>query len=133
MGAIYNRNKHLILFSSGCFIIEFGIPGKDGRWSFVSVRLRAKVLRLDLGLVPMSVSATDRTKLTLKKLLLIYYYFGGALGLCFVWTFSSCREGELLLVVVCGLLNAVASLVVEHRVLGCVVAAHGLSSHGAWA
>ena len=38
-----------------------------------------------------------------------------ALGLrCFARAFSSCSERELLFVVVCGLLIAVASLVAEH-------------------
>jgi len=40
------------------------------------------------------------------------------LGLClaaFEWAFSSCGEQELPSVVVCGLLIAVASLVVDHR------------------
>ena len=44
------------------------------------------------------------------------YLFLAALGLCCcVWAFSSCGERELLFVVVHGLLIAVASLVVEHR------------------
>ena len=44
------------------------------------------------------------------------YLFFPVLGLhCCAWDFSSCGEQELLLVVVCGLLIAVASLVVEHR------------------
>ena len=39
-----------------------------------------------------------------------------ALGLpCCVWAFSSCGEQGLLFVAVCGLLIAVASPVVEHR------------------
>ena len=39
-----------------------------------------------------------------------------ALGLCCcTWAFSSCSEGGLLFVAVCGLLIAVASLVAEHR------------------
>ena len=39
-----------------------------------------------------------------------------ALGLpCHVWAFSSCSEQGLLFLVVHGLLIAVASLVVEHR------------------
>ena len=54
--------------------------------------------------------------------------------------FSSCGEQGLLLVVVCGLLIAVASLVAEHRLqvrglqqlwhAGSVVVAHGLQSKG---
>ena len=47
---------------------------------------------------------------------LIYfiYLFLAVLGLCCcAWAFSSCRERRLLFVAVCGLLNAVASLVVE--------------------
>ena len=44
------------------------------------------------------------------------YLFLAALGLrCYTWAFSSCGEWGLLFVVVCGLLIAVASLVVEHR------------------
>ena len=43
------------------------------------------------------------------------YLFLAALGLrCCARAFSSCREQGLLFVVVCGLLIAVASLVVEH-------------------
>ena len=44
-----------------------------------------------------------------------FYLFLAVLGLhCCVRAFSSCGEWGLLLVVVCGLLIAVASLVVEH-------------------
>ena len=49
--------------------------------------------------------------------ILFYFYllFLAALGLrCCARAFSSCGERELLFVVVCGLLIAVASLVVEH-------------------
>ena len=54
---------------------------------------------------------------------LINYYFSffkflslAALGLCCcTWAFSSCGERGLLFVVVRGLLIAVASLVVDHR------------------
>ena len=43
------------------------------------------------------------------------YLFLAALGLCCcVWAFSSCRERDLLFVVVRGLLITVASLVAEH-------------------
>ena len=67
-----------------------------------------------------------------------------ALGLrCCTWAFSSCGEQGLLLVVVCGLLIVVASLVVEHGLQVCrlqqlwhtgsVVVAHRLSSCGSWA
>ena len=43
------------------------------------------------------------------------YLFLAALGLCCcAWAFSSCGERGLLLVAVCGLLIAVASLGVEH-------------------
>ena len=46
----------------------------------------------------------------------IFIIFLAALGLrCCVWAFSSCSEWGLLFVVVCGLLVAVASLIVEHR------------------
>ena len=45
----------------------------------------------------------------------LFYLFLSALGLrCCAQAFSSCDEGGLLLVAVCGLLIAVASLVVEH-------------------
>ena len=48
-------------------------------------------------------------------LYLFIYLFLAALGLrCCTWAFSSCSEGGLLLVVVHGLVIAVASLVVEH-------------------
>ena len=44
------------------------------------------------------------------------FLFLAALGLhCCVWAFSSCGEQGLLFVVVHGLLIAVASLVVEHK------------------
>ena len=47
--------------------------------------------------------------------LFIYYLSLAALGLhCCVQTFSSCSERGLLFVAVCGLLIAVASLVVDH-------------------
>ena len=50
-----------------------------------------------------------------KKKLFIYLFLA-ALGLrCCAWAFSSCGEWGLLLVAVCGLLLAVASFVVEHR------------------
>ena len=43
------------------------------------------------------------------------YLFLAALGLrCCAWAFSGCGERGLLFVAVCGLLIAVASLVVEH-------------------
>ena len=47
--------------------------------------------------------------------LFVLIYFLAALGLrCCVQGFSSCGEQGLLFVAVCGLLIAVASLVVEH-------------------
>ena len=47
-------------------------------------------------------------------------FFLAALGLrCCVWAFPSCVERGLLFVVVCGLLIAVASLVVEHGLQAC--------------
>ena len=50
-----------------------------------------------------------------KKILFIIIIIFAALGLhCCGWAFSSCCERGLLFVVVCGLLIAVASLVVEH-------------------
>ena len=49
------------------------------------------------------------------KLIYFIYLFLAALGLrCCMQAFSSCGERGLLLVVVCGLLTAVASLVAEH-------------------
>ena len=49
------------------------------------------------------------------KINLFIYLFLAALGLrCCTRAFSSCGERGLLLVAVCGLLIAVASLVVEH-------------------
>ena len=55
----------------------------------------------------------------LKKFFLNLFYFIylflDALGLrCCAWAFSSCGERGLLLVAVCRLLAAVASLVAEH-------------------
>ena len=62
----------------------------------------------------------------------LFILFLTALGLCCsAWAFSSCSEWEPLLVVVLGLLIAVASLVAEHELQGTwapVVAAHRLSS-----
>ena len=51
-----------------------------------------------------------------KIFIFIYYHlFLAALGLhCCVRAFSTCGERELLFVVVCGLLIAVASLAAEH-------------------
>ena len=60
-------------------------------------------------------------------LFIFYFYLFiqlvlAALGLhCYTRAFSSCSEPELLIVAVCRLLIAVASLVAEHRLL-----AHGL-------
>ena len=46
----------------------------------------------------------------------LFIYFLAALGLhCCTQAFCSCSQSGLLFVVVCGLLIAVASLVVEHR------------------
>ena len=51
-----------------------------------------------------------------QKNLLFVYLFLAASGLCCcARAFSSCVEWELLFVAVHGLLNAVASLVTEHR------------------
>ena len=50
------------------------------------------------------------------KIYFIYFYFLAVLGIrCCVRAFSSCGERGLLFVVVRGLLIAVASPVVEHR------------------
>ena len=54
--------------------------------------------------------------LSFFKFIYFIYLFLAALGLrCCSWAFSSCGEQGLLFVAVCGLLIAVASLVVEHR------------------
>ena len=45
----------------------------------------------------------------------IYLLFTAMLSLRCSWAFSDCNERRLLFVVVCGLLAAVASPVVEHR------------------
>ena len=51
-----------------------------------------------------------------KKFIYLIYLFLAVLGLCcYTGAFSSCGERGLLLVAVCGLLTAVASLVAEHR------------------
>ena len=51
---------------------------------------------------------------------LFIYLFMAALGLhCCAWAFSSCGEQGLLFVAVRGLLVAVASLVLEHRLEAC--------------
>ena len=58
----------------------------------------------------------------LNKFIFSIYLFLSALGLCCcVQAFSSCGVQGLLFVAVCGLLIAVASLVVEHGLW-----AHGL-------
>ena len=65
---------------------------------------------------------------------LFFFFFFAALGLCCcTLAFSSCGEGELLLVAVCGLLIAVASLVVARGLsgVGSVVVVHGLSCSAA--
>ena len=50
-----------------------------------------------------------------NKFIYLIYLFLAVLGLhCCAWAFSSCGERGLLFVAVCGLLIAVASLVVEH-------------------
>ena len=62
----------------------------------------------------------------IKKIL----YFLTVLGLhCCLRAFSNCCQQELLLIVVCSLLIAVASFIAEHRLLhhlGSVVVTHGL-------
>ena len=51
-----------------------------------------------------------------KCIYFIYFLFLAVLGLCcYMRAFSSCGERGLLFVTVRGLLTAVASLVVEHR------------------
>ena len=76
-----------------------------------------------------------------KKCIYFIYLFLAAFGLhCCAQAFSSCDEWRLLFVVVCGLLIAVASLVVEHRLqvhglqylwhMGSVVVARRLQSTG---
>ena len=61
-------------------------------------------------------------------LIYLFMYLLAALGLCCcTWAFSSCGEWGLLFVAVCGLLIAVASLVVEPG-SRCV----GFSSCGMW-
>ena len=51
--------------------------------------------------------------LKIKKFI---YLFRAPLGLrCRTWAFSICGKQELLFIAVCGLLVAVASLVVEHE------------------
>ena len=53
--------------------------------------------------------------ITWLSLFYFIYLFLAVLGLpCCAQAFSSCGERGLLLVVVCGLLTAVASLVAEH-------------------
>ena len=57
-----------------------------------------------------------------------------AVGLhCCMWAFSSCSELWLRFVGVCGLLIAVASLVVEHRLQTSVIVAQRLCSCVTWA
>ena len=65
-----------------------------------------------------------------------FFLFLAVLGLhCCTRLFSSCSKWGLLIVVVCGLLIAVASLIAEHGFqqlwhAGSVVVAHGLQSAG---
>ena len=66
------------------------------------------------------------TSFFLNYLLIDYF------GLCSK-AFSSCGERRLFFTTVRGLLTAVTSLVVEHRLGTQVVGAHGLSSCGFWA
>ena len=67
----------------------------------------------------------------LKKFIYFIYLFLAALGLhCCVWAFSSCGKQELLFVAVHGLLLAVASVVMEHGLMGSRCA--GFSSCGSW-
>ena len=69
--------------------------------------------------LPVCSLGFDILKDTFSLLSFIYlfiYLFMAALGLhCCAQAFSSCGEWELLFIVVHGLLIAVASLVVEHR------------------
>ena len=109
-------------------------------------------LRMEIPLLFQANLLTHQTQgwgfIQEKKFFLIYfmYLFLAVLGLCCcAWAFSSCGERELLFVVVCGLLTAVASLVAEHGLyarasvvvarglqsVGSVVVAHGLSCSAA--
>ena len=68
------------------------------------------------GLEPVSPALAGGFFFFLNKFIYFIYLFLAALGLrCCVWAFSSCSERGLLFVAVRGLLIAVASLVVEHR------------------
>ena len=59
---------------------------------------------------------TRRASWAFFVLFFVFSNLMAALGLrCCVWAFSSCGERRLLFVAVHGLLIAVASLVVEHR------------------
>ena len=97
-------------------------------------------------------SKTDDENITptfwILKLFVLFYFilkfiylFLAALCLCCcAWAFSSCREWELLFVVVRGLLIAVASLVADHGLQACQLSScgtraleHRLSSCGAQA
>ena len=66
-----------------------------------------------------------------------FFYFLTVLGLhCCLRAFSNCCQQELLLIVVCSLLIAVASFIAEHRLEGMrasEVAVLGLSSCDSWA
>ena len=66
----------------------------------------------------------------------ILFIYGHARSSLTCGLFSSCGEQGLLLVAVCGLLVAVASLVAEHGLESArasVVAVCGLNSCGSWA
>ena len=68
------------------------------------------------GLEPMSPALASGFLTSAPPGKSLYYLFLAALGLrCCAWAFFSCGEWGLLFVVVHGLLIAVASLVVEHR------------------
>ena len=89
--------KKRLIFTKGLFIY-IGIFALD--WLFFSIK------------------TIYFYELTIIFYLFIYSFihsFMAALGLCCcTWAFSSCYKQGLLFIAVCGLLIAVASLVVEH-------------------
>ena len=69
-----------------------------------------------LGILPSKYHLIPSFRTALFSVNIFIYLFLAVLGLrCSVQPFSSCGEKGLLFVVLCGLLIAVASLVVEHR------------------
>ena len=106
---IFSKNQLLV---SLIFAIVFFVS-----ISFISgLIFMTSFLLLTLDFVCSSFSSCFRCKDSCLFEMFLVCLFLAVLGLCCCMrAFSSCGEWELLLVVVCGLLIAVASLVAEHK------------------